>query len=136
MRATARVVRRLLQHHRKLLVGGIRGHRHIQCDEIWAFIHCKEGHRQFAKASPRGSSKSWRSTWGCRRSTYIHVRPKAVRTKLDHRITPAVAAGWQTAPLILTVATNLGRRKVDAMAADVAERPARPGGAHCPTEGR
>ena len=40
---------------------GIRGHRHIQCDEIWAFIHCKEGNRQFAKAAPEEAGDSW--TW-------------------------------------------------------------------------
>ena len=42
-------------------VRGIRGHRHIQCDEIWAFIHCKEGNRQFAKAAPEEAGDSW--TW-------------------------------------------------------------------------
>ena len=40
-------------------VRGIRGHRHIQCDEIWAFIHCKEGHREFAKAPPEEAGDSW-----------------------------------------------------------------------------
>ena len=39
----------------------IRGHRHIQCDEIWAFIHCKEGHKDFAKAAPPEAGDSW--TW-------------------------------------------------------------------------
>ena len=42
-------------------VRGIRGHRHIQCDEIWAFIHSKEGNRQFAKAAPEAAGDSW--TW-------------------------------------------------------------------------
>ena len=42
-------------------VRGIRGDRHIQYDEIWAFIHCKEGHRQFAKAAPEEAGDSW--TW-------------------------------------------------------------------------
>lgn len=42
-------------------VRGIRGHRHIQCDEIWAFIHCKEGHKEFAKAPPPEAGDSW--TW-------------------------------------------------------------------------
>ena len=42
-------------------VRGIRGHRHIQCDEIWAFIHCKEGNREFAKAAPEEAGDSW--TW-------------------------------------------------------------------------
>ena len=42
-------------------VRGIRGRRHIQCDEIWEFIYCKDGNRQFAKAAPEEAGDSW--TW-------------------------------------------------------------------------
>ena len=42
-------------------VRGITGHRHIQCDEIWSFIHCKDGHVQYAKAAPAEARDSW--TW-------------------------------------------------------------------------
>ena len=42
-------------------VRGIRGHRHIQCDEIWAFIHCKEAQVLAAKAPPDEAGDSW--TW-------------------------------------------------------------------------
>jgi len=42
-------------------VRGIRGHRHIQCDEIWAFIHCKEAAVATAKAAPEEAGDSW--TW-------------------------------------------------------------------------
>ncbi len=42
-------------------VRGITGHRHIQCDEIWSFIHCKDGHLEYAKAAPPEAGDSW--TW-------------------------------------------------------------------------
>ncbi len=75
MRATARVAGVSFNTIAKLLmeaadaadayhdehVRGLQGHRHIQCDEIWAFIHCKEGSRQFAKAAPDEAGDSW--TW-------------------------------------------------------------------------
>lgn len=75
MRATARIAEVSFNTIAKLLieaadaadayhdekVRGITGHRHIQCDEIWAFIHCKEGHKQFAKAAPEEAGDSW--TW-------------------------------------------------------------------------
>ena len=42
-------------------VRGIGGHRHIQCDEIWAFIHCKENTVARAKSAPPEAGDSW--TW-------------------------------------------------------------------------
>ena len=43
-------------------VRGIRGHRHIQCDEIWAFVHCNDSNLQFAtKAAPEVAGDAW--TW-------------------------------------------------------------------------
>ena len=33
-------------------VRGINGYRHIQCDEIWAFVYAKQGAVQYAKAAP------------------------------------------------------------------------------------
>ena len=33
-------------------VRGIRGSRHIQCDEIWSFVYAKEAHVRTAKAAP------------------------------------------------------------------------------------
>ena len=42
-------------------VRGIAGHRHIQCDEIWAFVHCKDGTVQCAKSAPPEAGDSW--TW-------------------------------------------------------------------------
>ena len=42
-------------------VRGIKGYRHIQCDEIWAFIHCTENAVATAKAPPPEAGDSW--TW-------------------------------------------------------------------------
>ena len=42
-------------------VRGIAGRRHIQCDEIWAFVHCKDGTVQCAKSAPPEAGDSW--TW-------------------------------------------------------------------------
>ena len=42
-------------------VRGITGRRHIQCDEIWSFIRCKDGTLQYAKAAPAEAGDSW--TW-------------------------------------------------------------------------
>ena len=42
-------------------VRGIVGRRHIQCDEIWAFVHCKDGTVPVAKAAPPEAGDSW--TW-------------------------------------------------------------------------
>ena len=42
-------------------VRGIRGHRHIQCDEIWGFVYAKQGNLQFAKAAPKHAGDTW--TW-------------------------------------------------------------------------
>ena len=75
MRATARVAGISFNTLAKLLlevadaadayhdahVRGITGRRHIQCDEIWAFIHCKEGHVEYATAAPEEAGDSW--TW-------------------------------------------------------------------------
>ena len=42
-------------------VGGIRGHRYIQCDEIWGFVYAKQGNLPFAKAAPKHAGDTW--TW-------------------------------------------------------------------------
>ena len=42
-------------------VRGIRGQRHIQCDEIWGFVYAKQGNLQFAKAAPEHAGDTW--TW-------------------------------------------------------------------------
>ena len=75
MRATARVAGVSFNTLAKLIVEaadaadayhdehvrGISGYRHIQCDEIWAFIHCKEAQVLAAKAPPDEAGDSW--TW-------------------------------------------------------------------------
>ena len=33
-------------------VRGVRGRRHIQCDEIWSFVYAKEGSLPYTKAAP------------------------------------------------------------------------------------
>ena len=38
-------------------VRGIRGNRHIQCDELWSFIYAEEAHVRTAKGCAAGS---WR----------------------------------------------------------------------------
>jgi len=43
-------------------VHGIRGHRHIQCDEIWAFVYAKEGNVSRAKAAPESAGDVWTFT--------------------------------------------------------------------------
>ena len=43
-------------------VRGIRGRRHIQCDEIWSFVHCKEAHLRTAKAAPPEAGDTWTFT--------------------------------------------------------------------------
>ena len=42
-------------------VRGIRGRRHIQCDEIWSFVYCKEARVPYAKAAPVDAGDAW--TW-------------------------------------------------------------------------
>ena len=42
-------------------VGGIEGHRRIECDEIWSFVYAKEGNLPRAKAAPEGAGDIW--TW-------------------------------------------------------------------------
>lgn len=41
-------------------VRGVKAHR-IQCDEIWAFTHCKQRNVPTAKAAPQGAGDTW--TW-------------------------------------------------------------------------
>ena len=52
-------------------VRGIRGRRHIQCDEIWGFIYAKQGNLQFAKAAPEEVGDTW--TW-----TAVDTRSKLI----------------------------------------------------------
>lgn len=42
-------------------VRGIRGHRRIECDEIWAFVYAKQRNVPRAKAAPLGAGNAW--TW-------------------------------------------------------------------------
>lgn len=43
-------------------VRGIRGRRHIQCDEIWSYVHCKEAHVETAKSAPPDAGDAWTFT--------------------------------------------------------------------------
>ena len=43
-------------------VGGIRGHRHVECDEIWAFLYAKERAVRHAKSAPDGAGDAWTFT--------------------------------------------------------------------------
>ena len=38
---------------------GIRGRRHIQCDEAWGFIYAKEGNVPVAKSAPEAAGDTW-----------------------------------------------------------------------------
>ena len=42
-------------------VRGIRGRRHVQCDEIWSFVYCKAAQVATAKAAPPDAGDAW--TW-------------------------------------------------------------------------
>ena len=43
-------------------VRGIRGHRRIECDEIWSFVYAKEKIVRRAKAAPEGAGGVWTFT--------------------------------------------------------------------------
>lgn len=43
-------------------VRGIRGHRRIECDEIWSFVYAKEKAVATAKAAPDGAGDVWTFT--------------------------------------------------------------------------
>ena len=43
-------------------VWGIRGHRRIECDEIWSFVYAKERAVSRAKAAPDGAGDVWTFT--------------------------------------------------------------------------
>ena len=43
-------------------VCGIRGHRRIECDEIWAFVYAKERAVRHAKAAPNCAGDAWTFT--------------------------------------------------------------------------
>ena len=43
-------------------VRGIQGRRHIQCDEIWSFVYCKEARVPYAKAAPEDAGDAWTFT--------------------------------------------------------------------------
>ena len=43
-------------------VRGIRGHRRIECDEIWSFVYAKERAVRYAKAAPEGAGDAWTFT--------------------------------------------------------------------------
>ena len=47
-------------HHEH--VRGIRGRRHVQCDEIWAFIYAKQAAVPTAKAAPPEAGDTWTFT--------------------------------------------------------------------------
>ena len=40
-------------------VRGIRGHRRIECDEVWAFVYAKKRNVPHAKAAPEGAGDAW-----------------------------------------------------------------------------
>ena len=41
---------------------GIQGGRHIQCDELWSFVYCKEARVPYAKAAPEDAGDAWTFT--------------------------------------------------------------------------
>ena len=41
---------------------GIKGRRHIQCDELWSFVHCKEAQVRVAKSPPPDAGDCWTFT--------------------------------------------------------------------------
>ena len=43
-------------------VRGIRGHRRIECDEIWSFVYAKERAVRHAKAAPEDAGDAWTFT--------------------------------------------------------------------------
>ena len=43
-------------------VRGIRGHRRVECDEIWAFVYAKERAVRHAKSAPSGAGDAWTFT--------------------------------------------------------------------------
>ena len=40
-------------------VRGIRGHRRVECDEIWSFVYAKERAVRYAKSAPDGAGDAW-----------------------------------------------------------------------------
>ena len=47
-------------HHEH--VRGIRGHRRVECDEIWTFVYAKERAVRHAKSAPDGAGDVWTFT--------------------------------------------------------------------------
>ena len=43
-------------------VRGISGRRHIQCDEIWSFVYCKQAALPSAKSAPPDAGDAWTFT--------------------------------------------------------------------------
>ena len=43
-------------------VRGIAGRRHIQWDELWTFVYCKEARVPYAKAAPEDAGDAWTFT--------------------------------------------------------------------------
>ena len=43
-------------------VRGLRGHRRIECDEIWSFVYAKERGVPHAKAAPEDAGDTWTFT--------------------------------------------------------------------------
>ena len=43
-------------------VRGIRGHRRVECDEIWSFVYAKERAVRYAKSAPDGAGDAWTFT--------------------------------------------------------------------------
>ena len=43
-------------------VRSIRGHRRVECDEIWSFVYAKERAVRHAKAAPEGAGDAWTFT--------------------------------------------------------------------------
>ena len=48
--------------HHDETVRGIRGHRRVECDEIWSFVYAKERAVRHTKAAPEGAGDAWTFT--------------------------------------------------------------------------
>ena len=55
-------VTKLMNDAGNAYVRGIRGHRRVECDEIWSFVYAKERAVARAKAAPDGAGNVWTFT--------------------------------------------------------------------------
>ena len=72
-------------HHEHVL--GVKGRRHVQCDEIWSFVYGKEGNVERMKSPPPEAGDVWTFTAIDTDSklilSYVVVGPCGGRTALD-----------------------------------------------------